>query len=95
VARTAATELGADGIRVNTIMPGPIDTAMLPSDRENLGDARFARLPLARAGRPHEVSALVAFLASDEASYITGGEFAIDGGSSAGPPLTPRPSQRS
>jgi 3alpha(or 20beta)-hydroxysteroid dehydrogenase len=93
LARTAAAELGPDGIRVNTIMPGPIETAMLPVDRGGLGDdVRFARLPLGRAGQPAEVSALVAFLASDESSYITGGEFAIDGGSAAGPPLTPRPS---
>ena len=91
LSRTAANELGSDRIRVNTILPGAIETSMLPPDREALGDARFARLPLARAGKPEEVSALVVFLASDESSYITGGEFAVDGGSGAGPPLTPRP----
>ena len=91
LSRTAANELGADRIRVNTIMPGAVETSMLPPDREGLGNARFARLPLARAGTPDEVSSLVVFLASDESSYITGGEFAVDGGSSAGPPLTPRP----
>jgi 3alpha(or 20beta)-hydroxysteroid dehydrogenase len=94
LSRTAANELGADGIRVNAVMPGAIETSMLPADREGLGDARFARLPLGRAGQPDEVSSLVVFLASDQSSYITGGEFAADGGSAAGPPLTPRP-QRS
>lgn len=91
LSRTAANELGPDRIRVNAVMPGAIATAMLPADREGLGDARFARLPLGRAGQPDEVSSLVLFLASDESAYITGGEFAVDGGSSAGPALTPRP----
>ena len=91
LSRTAAVELGVDGIRVNAVFPGAIETSMLPADREGLGNARFARLPLARAGLPDEVSALVLFLATDESSYVTGGEFTIDGGSSAGPPLTPRP----
>ena len=91
LSRTAANEPGADRIRVNTIMPGAVETSMLPPDREGLGNARFARLPLARAGTPDEVSSLVVFLASDESSYITGAEFAVDGGSAAGPPLTPRP----
>lgn len=93
LSRTAAAELGIDGIRVNAIMPGAISTSMLPPDREGLGDARFARLPLGRSGRPEEVSSLVVFLASDESSYITGGEFLVDGGSAAGPPLTPRPAR--
>jgi 3alpha(or 20beta)-hydroxysteroid dehydrogenase len=92
LSRTAANELGPSGIRVNAVMPGAVETAMLPPDREGLGDVRFARMPLGRAGRPDEVSAMVLFLASDESSFITGGEFAVDGGSAAGPPLTPRPS---
>ena len=92
LSRTAANELGHDGIRVNAVMPGAIDTTMLPPDRQGLGDARFAKLPLPRVGQPAEVSSLLVFLASDESSYITGGEFGIDGGSAAGPPLLPRPS---
>lgn len=77
--KTAAVELGRDGIRVNSVHPGPIRTAMLPEGPED----RFHTLPLGRAGEVEEVAALVCFLASDAASYITGGEFAVDGGSVA------------
>ena len=92
--KVAAVELGPDGIRVNSVHPGPIETDMLPPDRTGLGDARFANLPLRRSGQPVEVADLVLFLASDEASYISGAEVTIDGGSLAGPPLTPRPKPR-
>jgi 3alpha(or 20beta)-hydroxysteroid dehydrogenase len=92
LSRTAANELGADGIRVNAVLPGAVETNMLPPDRSGQGDTRFARLPLGRSGQPDEISSIVLFLASDASSYVTGAEFAVDGGSSAGPPLTPRPS---
>ncbi|MCU1368515.1 MAG: 3-alpha-hydroxysteroid dehydrogenase [Ilumatobacteraceae bacterium] len=91
LSRTAANELGADGIRVNIVLPGAIETSMLPPDRTGLGDARFARLPLGRSGQPSEVTDVVLFLASDASSYMTGAELVVDGGSAAGPPLTPRP----
>jgi 3alpha(or 20beta)-hydroxysteroid dehydrogenase len=58
---------------------------MLPPDVDGLGDARFAGLPIARAGRPEEVAELVLFLASDASSYLTGAEIAVDGGYVAGP----------
>jgi 3alpha(or 20beta)-hydroxysteroid dehydrogenase len=74
--KTAAAELGPE-IRVNSIHPGPIKTDMLPGDRT---EAHFAYLPLQRAGEPSEVAQLVCFLASDASSYVTGGEFTIDGG---------------
>lgn len=77
--KTTAVELGRDGIRVNSVHPGPIRTAMLPEGSEE----RFLALPLGRAGEVEEVATLVCFLASDAASYITGGEFAVDGGSVA------------
>ena len=89
--RVAAQEFGPEGIRVNAVMPGPVDTAMLPPDTTGLGDARFAGIPLGRAGRPEEVAALVCWLASTEASYVSGAEVVVDGGSSSAPAATPRP----
>ena len=89
--RVAAQEFGPEGIRVNAVMPGPIETPMLPPDSTGLGDARFAGIPLGRAGRAEEVAALVCYLASDDASYVSGAEVAIDGGSSSAPAATPRP----
>ena len=76
--KAAAAELGVDNIRVNSVHPGAILTPMTPSG--NAMDPIIARFPLPRRGSVSEVSNLVLFLASDEASYITGAEFAIDGG---------------
>jgi 3alpha(or 20beta)-hydroxysteroid dehydrogenase len=76
ITKTAATELGP-AIRVNSVHPGPIKTDMLPGDRS---DDSYRYLPLGRAGEPSEVAQLVCFLASDASSYITGGEFCVDGG---------------
>ena len=80
----AALDLGADGIRVNSVYPGVIDTPMIAGlGRERgLGNASF--VPLTRMGIPEEVAELVLFLASDASAYITGAELAIDGGLSAG-----------
>jgi 3alpha(or 20beta)-hydroxysteroid dehydrogenase len=84
--KAAALELGAYGIRVNSVHPGGIDTAMVR--RPELGardlDAGFAHLPLGRVGQPEEVASMALFLASDESSYSTGSEFVLDGGSTAG-----------
>jgi NAD(P)-dependent dehydrogenase (short-subunit alcohol dehydrogenase family) len=89
--RTASLEFIRHGVRVNAICPGPIDTAMVKELEEKLdprdpkaAGARFtARIPIRRYGRPEEVAALVAFLCSDESSYVNGAAYSVDGGSMA------------
>jgi 3alpha(or 20beta)-hydroxysteroid dehydrogenase len=81
--QTAAIELGIEGIRVNAVLPGSIDTAMLPVPKEDFG-TRFSDLPLGRVGTADEVAEAVLFLASDESSYLTGSELRVDGGLAAG-----------
>jgi 3alpha(or 20beta)-hydroxysteroid dehydrogenase len=74
--KVAALEHAADRIRVNAICPGPVRTPM--SEQE--GDASVDVTPLRRRAEPEEISAAVAFLASDDAVYVTGAEIAVDGG---------------
>lgn len=83
VTKTAAVELGPRGIRVNSVHPGPIETAMLPTPPDEVA-GRFSWLPLGRVGQADEVAEVVAFLASDAASYLSGAELTVDGGSLAG-----------
>jgi 3alpha(or 20beta)-hydroxysteroid dehydrogenase len=81
--KIAALELGADGIRVNSIHPGAIDTAMIaPYVRP--GVDRGATYPISRIGVPLDVAGLALFLASDDSSYVTGAEITVDGGLHAG-----------
>jgi 3alpha(or 20beta)-hydroxysteroid dehydrogenase len=82
--KTAAMELGEYGIRVNSVHPGSIDTPMTAAIRRPPGNP-FAFLPIPRRGRPDEVAATVAHLASPESAYTTGAEFVIDGVLGAGP----------
>ena len=80
--RDLAMELGSAGITVNNVAPGAIDTPInksLLADKPKL-DALLRNIPLGRLGTPEEVAALVAFLASDEAAYITGSTYVLDGG---------------
>lgn len=84
--KTAAVELGRWGIRVNAVCPGGINTAMAnpfeqPPDEQQKA---FANVPIARIGTPEEIASLMVFLASDESSYCSGGDFVIDGGWTAG-----------
>ncbi|MBV9932837.1 MAG: SDR family oxidoreductase, partial [Actinobacteria bacterium] len=88
--KTAALELGSLGIRVNSVHPGPIDTAMLSPDSFGGFDMRpmlKGLLPIGRIGTPDEVAELVVWLSSDASSFCTGSEFVIDGGFLAGPLL--------
>jgi NAD(P)-dependent dehydrogenase (short-subunit alcohol dehydrogenase family) len=85
-ARTAAAELAERGIRVNTVAPGPIVTPIygrmgLPKEAvDEFAKQIGVKVPLKRFGQPEEVAATVAFLASQDASYITGVEINVDGG---------------
>lgn len=91
--RTAAYELAPRGIRVNAVCPGPINTPIF--SKVGLSDEAIhefsgvmqQRIPLKRFGASEEVAKLVLFLSSDDASFITGGEYVIDGGLNLNPVL--------
>ena len=83
--KATATQHAKDKIRCNSVHPGPIDTEMM---RDVLGDPtlreeRLQRIPLGRAGKAEDVAYGVLYLASEEASFVTGSELVIDGGSTA------------
>jgi len=80
LSRSASMTLGPQGIRVNTICPGFIETPMTASAPEAFRTANIAATPLARTGMPDEVAGLVVFLISDESSFINGTDIAVDGG---------------
>ena len=81
--KTAALELADAGVRVNSVHPGGIATPLIEAFRE-ITDEDFVGSTLKRLARPEEVTGLVVFLASDEASFCTGSEYAVDGGITAG-----------
>jgi glucose 1-dehydrogenase len=80
--RDLAVELGPLGITVNNVAPGAISTPInksLLEDKPKL-NALLGNIPLGRMGTPEDVAGMVAYLASDDASYVTGSTFVIDGG---------------
>lgn len=87
--RALAIELAPHGIRVNAVCPGPIDTALLRDEFDTACDpaaarqAEIAQLPLGRLGQSADIGAVVAFLASDAAAFVTGAAWPVDGGKTA------------
>ena len=79
-ARTWAAELKTRRIRVNVISPGPIDTGAFVGVPREVRDSLVSQIPIGRIGAPEDIAAAALFLASDEASFITGIELYVDGG---------------
>jgi NAD(P)-dependent dehydrogenase (short-subunit alcohol dehydrogenase family) len=82
--RAMAQRYARDGIRCNSLHPGPIETDMgYAAWPESVRESRLAAMPMRRYGRPDEIANAALFLASDEASYMTGAEMIVDGGTTA------------
>lgn len=94
--QTTAYSLSGTNVRINAVCPGLIETGMtkpvFDGARERGTEARIGQLnPLKRAGQPHELAAMGLFLVSDEASYVNGQAFPVDGGLTSSMPYTGRP----
>ena len=83
--KSVANRFASDGIRCNSVHPGPVDTAMgHEAVPEHLLEERlYGRIPLGRFARPEEIANAILFLASDEASFMTGSELVVDGGATS------------
>ena len=80
--KSLAKELASRGVTVNAVAPGFIATDMTAAMTDAAKEATLAAIPMSRLGAPEDVARAVAFLASDEAAYITGQVLAVDGGMS-------------
>ena len=86
ISRVLAKELAPRGIRVNELSPGPIGTdffartGMNPEEQAGTEEAMAGMVPLGRVGTPEEVAAVACFLLSDDAAYVTGSDYVVDGG---------------
>ncbi|MCH3923359.1 MAG: 3-oxoacyl-[acyl-carrier-protein] reductase [Bacteroidales bacterium] len=78
--KTLARELGKKGITVNAVAPGFIATEMVAKMPKEVLDGMIAKVPVGRLGTPEDIAAMFTFLASDEASYVNGATFSVDGG---------------
>jgi NAD(P)-dependent dehydrogenase (short-subunit alcohol dehydrogenase family) len=81
--RNAALTYARNGIRVNAILPGLIDTEMVRNQKPEMRQATLDATPMGRIGRPEEIAAVVVFLVSDDASFVTSALLPIDGGFTA------------
>jgi 3-oxoacyl-[acyl-carrier protein] reductase len=79
--RSLARELGPRGIRVNNVMPGPVNTPIMGNVPQSWKDSMVAAIPLGRIAEPDDIANVVAFVASDEAAMITGADIVANGGS--------------
>src|ERR1700709_2463797 len=94
--QTTAYSLSGTGVRINAICPGLIETGItrpiFDQARQRGTDGKIGQLnPLKRAGQPHELAAMGLFLVSDDASYVNGQAFPVDGGLSASPAYAGKP----
>lgn len=87
LSKIAAVELGPDRIRVNSVHPGMTYTPMTAQLGIKVGEGNYPNTPMARVGLADEIAGAVGYLLSDDASYVTGAEIAVDGGWTAGPTL--------